>query len=30
MCEAWAVCIEEENYKFFANSVRIPCGTNVV
>lgn len=30
MCEAWAVCIEEEDYKLFANSVRIPCGKNVM
>lgn len=30
MCEAWAVCIEEEDYKFFAYSTRIPCGSSVV
>ena len=30
MYEAWAVCIEEEDYKLFANSVRIPCGSSVV
>lgn len=30
MQEAWAVCVEEENYKYFASSTRIPCGSSVV
>lgn len=30
MCEAWVMCVEEEDYKLFAYATRIPFGSSVV